>query len=413
MPSLPPALTPDGALLPAPALLLRYGELTLKGLNQDQFISRLRRNILRQTAPISPVRVERVYNRMLVFPERRSEQIARKLQHVFGLKSISPAWITAPTADAILPVARAVFLDALESLRGPHDASARTVTCRVETTRADKRFPIPSNVFDRQAGEHVLAGVSGVKVKLDDPELTLGIDIRAEGAYLFARRLAGAAGLPVGSSGRGLCLLSGGIDSPVAAWMMMKRGMWMSFVTFHSYPYIGEPSKEKVLSLARNLAQWQPNARTYVVPFTACQEAIRDGAPESYRTVLYRRMMQRIASRLARAHQLDALVTGESLGQVASQTIENMNCIASASTLPVLRPLVGFDKDDTIAIARRIGTFDTSNRQEPDCCTVFMPTKPVIHGDLALCEEFERNLPIDALVDAACAGVEIVDFEGE
>lgn len=400
-------------LPPAPALLLRYGELTLKGLNQDQFISRLRRNILRQTSTIAPVRVERLYNRMLVFPEQRTEQIARKLQHVFGLKSISPVWIAPPTPEAILPLARSVFLDALESYRATPDVGSRVVTCRVETTRADKRFPIPSNVFDRQVGEHALANVPNIKVHLDAPELTLGIDIRAEGAYLFARRLPGPAGLPVGSSGRGLCLLSGGIDSPVAAWMMMKRGMWMSFVTFHSYPYIGEPSKQKVLALARNLSQWQPNSRTYVVPFSACQEAIRDGAPESYRTVLYRRMMQRIASKLAKAHQLDALVTGESLGQVASQTIENMTCIAAASELPVLRPLVGFDKDDTILLARKIGTFDTSSRQEPDCCTVFMPEKPVIHGDLALCTKFEDALPIDALVDAACAGVELVDFEAE
>lgn len=408
-------MQPDSTALttlgPAPALLVRYGELTLKGANQDQFISRLRRNIARQTASIAKVRVERLYNRMLVFPEARSEQVARKLQQVFGIKSISPVWIAQPTPEAILPLARAVFFDALEAARAPGDE--RTITFRVETTRADKRFPIPSNVFDRDVGEHVLPDVRGVRVKLDDPELTLGIDIRAEGAYLFARRLPGAAGLPVGSSGRGLCLLSGGIDSPVAAWMMMKRGMWMSFVTFHSFPYIGEPSRQKVLALARLLARWQPNARTYVVPFTACQEAIRDGAPESYRTVLYRRMMQRIASKLARAHELDALVTGESLGQVASQTIENMTCIGAAGSVPLLRPLVGFDKDETITVARRIGTFDTSNRQEPDCCTVFMPDHPVIRGELALCEEFERDLPVDALVDAACAGVEMVDFEAE
>lgn len=403
--------TPPSGLGPAPALLVRYGELTLKGQNKDQFIARLRRNILRQTASIAKARVERLYNRMLVFPDARAEQVARKLQHVFGIKSISPVWIAKPTPEAILALARPVFLDALEAARGPGDQ--RTITFRVETTRADKRFPIPSNRFDRQVGEHVLPDVRGIQVKLEDPELTLGIDIRAEGAYLFARRLPGAAGLPVGSSGRGLCLLSGGIDSPVAAWMMMKRGMWTSFVTFHSYPYIGEPSKQKVLALARLLARWQPNARAYVVPFSACQEAIRDGAPESYRTVLYRRMMQRIASKLARAHELDALITGESLGQVASQTIENMTCIGAASSLPVLRPLVGFDKDETITVARRIGTFDTSNRQEPDCCTVFMPEKPVIQGELALCERFEAALPVDALVDAACAGVEIVDFEGE
>lgn len=392
---------------PAPALLLRYGELTLKGNNRDQFISRLKRNISKQTAPIARVKIERLYNRMLVVPEKRPLEIARKLQEIFGIKSISPVWRAPTQPEPVAELALAVMRDALGA------SSDRAATFRVETTRADKRFPIISTEFDRLVGARVLAAFPALKVRLEEPDITLGIDVRAEGTYLFARRMPGLAGLPVGSSGRGLCLLSGGIDSPVAAWMMMKRGMWMSCVTFHSHPYIGDASKEKVLALARVLSRYQPATRVYVAPFTAVQESIRDRAPESYRTVLYRRMMQRIASRIARDQQLSALVTGESLGQVASQTIENMTCIGAASDLPVLRPLVGFDKDDTIALARRIGTFEISNRQEPDCCTVFMPGHPVIHGDQASCEFIERELDVENLVAAAVAGVEIFDLECE
>lgn len=391
----------------APILLVRYAELTLKGQNQDQFIARLRRNILRQTAPIARVKVDRVYNRMLVRPEARAERVARKLQDVCGIKSISPVWETRPEPEAIYALASHVLDDALA------EHSGRQVTFRVTTTRADKRFPIPSNVFDREVAERILPGRTGIRVDLEEPELELGIDVRAEGAYLFARRLQGLGGLPVGSSGRGLCLLSGGIDSPVAAWMMMKRGMATSFVTFHSPPFIGDASKEKVLALARILARYQPDTRAYVVPFTAAQEAVRDHAPESYRTVLYRRFMQRIASRIAECWQISALITGESLGQVASQTIENITCIGAASSLPVLRPLVGLDKDETIALARRIGTFETSNRQEPDCCTVFMPDRPVIHGSREACEEIEAELPVAELVERALEGVEVHDLRAE
>lgn len=389
----------------ARALLVRYGELTLKGNNKDQFIARLKRNVVRQLEPVARVRIERLYNRMLVVPERRFDEVARKLQDVFGIKSISPVWSARPEPDEIERTALVALRDAL--------AGGPPRSFRVETTRADKRFPIESTAFDRRVGARVLAEFPGLKVSLEEPELTLGIDIRAEGAYVFARRMSGLAGLPVGSSGRGLCLLSGGIDSPVAAWMMMKRGLWMSCITFHSPPYIGDASKEKVLALARVLSRFQPATRVYVAPFAAVQEAIRDRAPEAYRTVLYRRMMQRIAARVAREQGLAALVTGESLGQVASQTIENMTCIAAASELPVLRPLVGFDKDETIALARRIGTFEISNRQEPDCCVVFLPARPVIHGELALCETFERELDVAGLVERAASGVEVHDFECE
>lgn len=398
-------LSAPAELGPAPALLVRYGELTLKGNNRDQFISRLRRNITRQVASISPVKIELLLSRMLVIPERRSDEVGRKLQDVIGIKSISPVWKAPLETEAIVALARNVLRDALTEF------GDRPITFRVETKRGWKGFPHTSTEFDRIVGDRVLTGASHIRVQLDDPDLTLGIDLRPDGAYVFARRLAGLGGLPVGASGRGLCLLSGGIDSPVAAWMVMRRGMWLSHVTFHSYPYIGEASKQKVIGLARELARYQPSARLYVVPFTECQTAIRDGAPESYRTVLYRRMMQRIGAQLCAKYDMKALVTGESLGQVASQTIENLTCIGAATELPVLRPLVGMDKDETITLARRIGTFELSNVQEPDCCTVFMPTRPIIHGRLDLCEQVESELDIAGLVERAMSAVEIVDFD--
>jgi thiamine biosynthesis protein ThiI len=223
----------------------------------------------------------------------------------------------------------------------------------------------------------------------------------------------GPGGLPVGTLGSVLCLLSGGLDSPVAAWMTMKRGCRVGFVSFHSAPYLGEGSRKKVLDLARALGRYQGRSRLYVVPFAECQEQVRDAAPEGYRTVLYRRMMQRIASELAERDRWQALVTGESLGQVASQTLENMTCIGAAASLPVLRPLLGFDKEETIEIARRIGTFELSNRPEPDCCTVFQPRRPVIRGRLDLCHEVEAAIGMESLCARAVEGVEVIPVEYE
>jgi tRNA uracil 4-sulfurtransferase len=350
--------------------------------------------------------VERQRGRMLVTPQGRAEEVAAQAARVFGVKSVSPAWSSAREPEAIAAVARAVFLDALERLP---QASPRTM--RVRCKRADKHFPMTSVEFDRWLGERVLAGVEGVRVQLDQPAIELGVEIRPEGVNVFAHRIPGPGGLPVGTQGRGLCLLSGGIDSPVAAWMSMKRGLAVNFVGFHSWPYIGEASRQKVIALARSLATWQSRTRLYIVPFAAVQLAIRERTPEGYRTILYRRMMQRIASRLAERDQYDVLITGESLGQVASQTLDNLRCIELASTRALLRPLIALDKDEIIAIARRIGTFEISNVQEPDCCTVFMPAKPVIRGEPGLCERAEAELDVEGLVSRAVAEVEILRIE--
>ncbi|MBK7642236.1 MAG: tRNA 4-thiouridine(8) synthase ThiI [Planctomycetes bacterium] len=387
-------------------VVVRYGELALKGGNRVDFERALVRNLKDALKRIAPVVIERQRGRLLVTPEARAEEIAERAARVFGVKSVSPAWGCPSDPEAIARLARAVFLDALAQLPRGVEPSMR-----VRSNRADKRFPMTSIELDRYLGDRVLGGIDGVRVQMDEPAIELGVDVRMEGVSVFARRIAGPGGLPVGTQGRGLCLLSGGIDSPVAAWMSMKRGLAMSFIGFHSWPYIGEASKQKVITLARSLCEWQSRARLYIVPFAPIQLAIRDRAPASYRTILYRRMMQRIASRISERDGQDVLVTGESLGQVASQTLDNLRCIELAASRSVLRPLVALDKEEIIAIARRIGTFEISNVQEPDCCTVFLPEHPVIRGVPSECERFESELDVEGLVSTAIAEVEILRIE--
>jgi thiamine biosynthesis protein ThiI len=389
-------------------VLVRYGELALKAGNRRQFEERLMANVRAALRHVTDVRMERRQGRLAVIPARRVETAARRLQDVFGISSISPARGVASDPEAIVAVARRALAEAVAEL-----APGERATFRVATNRADKRFPLRSADFDRHVAESILGGFPQLDVRLSDPRISLGIDIRPERTYVFARRLPGPGGLPVGSLGRVTCLISGGFDSPVAAWLAMKRGCQVDFVTFHSAPFIGEPARKKVVDLVRVLSRYQPRCALHVVPFADCQLAIKEVGREGYRTVLYRRMMQRIATALARRAGARALVTGECLGQVASQTLENLTCIGAAAGLPVLRPLIAFDKQETIALARRIGTHDLSAVQEPDCCTLFMPARPVIRGRIEDCESAEAQLDLAALVEQALAGTERLELASE
>jgi tRNA uracil 4-sulfurtransferase len=391
----------DGSLI-----LARYGEMWLKGKNRRDFERTLARNVRAALAGHPGLLVEREHGQLRVMVERRPEEALRRLGDVFGISSLSPARAVAPQLDAIVEVARTAFAELMQE--APRD---RRVRVRVLAKRSDKRFPLSSPELARRVAELILGPyVERIVVDLDHAEISLGITVRDDRAYVFAERRPGAGGLPVGTLGRAVCLLSGGIDSPVAAYLAMKRGCAVAFASFHSYPYLGESSKRKIERLVRALARYQPRNRLYVVPFTRIQVAIRDAAPEGYRTILYRRMMQRLAGRIAALERAGAVVTGESLGQVASQTLENLTCIEAASELPVLRPLIAFDKSETIAVARRIGTFAISSEPEPDCCTVFQPARPVIRGTLKLCAAAESGLDLEALSEEAMAGVEIVDL---
>ena len=383
------------------AVLVRYGELTLKGANRLDFENTLARNVRLALEPIVPVRLQREHARLLVFPEGRMEAVLQRLQQVFGISSVSPVWGAPCESEAIVECARRVLDDALLAI-----PPGETRRFRVLSRRADKRFPLGSMELDKLVAARIVQAGQPLRIDLDRPELVLGIEVRENRAWLYARRDAGPGGLPVGTLGRALCLVSGGIDSPVAAWMAMKRGCEVAFVTFHSPPYIGESAVHKVMDLVRVLGRWQRSARLYVVPFAPVQEALRDAGAESYRTILYRRMMQRIATHIAGLERAGALITGESLGQVASQTMENLACIEHAAGLPVLRPLIGFDKQETIAIAQRIGTYELSSVQEPDCCSLFLPRHPVLRGELATCEEIEARVDVAALVRGALAAAE-------
>jgi thiamine biosynthesis protein ThiI len=388
-------------------VLARYGELWLKGKNRGDFERALVHNARAALAGIDPeARLEREHGLLLVRPSRRAGDVARRLQDVFGLASLSPARSTVSEPEAIAALAGEVLGEALEGRpRG------RRIPFRVESRRSDKRFPLTSPELDRFVAERLPAGhFERLEVDLTHPELVLGIHVRSEASYVFAERMGGAGGLPVGSVGRAVALLSGGIDSPVAAWMAMKRGCEVVFLSFHSYPWVGEGFERKVERLVRALGRFQPRSRLVLAPLAEIQARVKERARPPYRTVLYRRFMQRIACRVAREERALAVVTGESLGQVASQTLENLTCIQAAGDLPVLRPLIGFDKHETIALARRIGTFEISIENEPDCCTVFQPDRPVIRGRLADCVEQEALLDVEGLVASAFSARRALDL---
>ena len=384
-------------------ILIRYGELALKGGNRTFFEKQLVDNIERATRSLAKVKVYRERGRMTAVlksnPER-VEAVARRMQEVPGIASLSMCIGAEANPDVLSNIVNTELLARLEFALEP-------VTFRIHSRRADKRFPMTSVELDRYIAERLPESLWGkLNVQMKHAELEVGVEIRDDRAFVYFERLPGLGGLPVGSLGRVACLLSGGIDSPVAAYLAMRRGCRVMFVAFLSPPYIGAGTRTKILSLVRKVGRFQARNEVHFVPFTAIQEAIRDLAPPPYRTVLYRRMMQRIASRIAWRNKGRALITGESIGQVASQTLENIACIEAAAKMPVLRPLIGMDKLETIEIARRIGTLDISNLPEPDCCTVFMPPAPVIRGRLSECEAAEAAIDIDALVKAALDGTE-------
>lgn len=384
--------------VPPPSFVIaRYGELVLKGRNRHFFEKRLVRNVKEACRDISRLVVEREHGQLVLKPDERPLEVARRLQTVFGIIGISPAWEAPHDPEAIAALGKALVGEAVQDR-----AEGAPIAFRVLTRRADKRFPLTSMQLDRFVAERVFeAHGDRLRGEMRSPELTLGISVRNERVYLFAQRMTGAGGLPTGSIGKAMALLSGGIDSPVATWMAMKRGLQARLVTFESPEFLGRAPEEKVRRLAAQLARWQPFTRLYHVPFSEVQLAVRDRVPEKYRTVIYRRMMQRIATKLAEANDAGGIVSGDSLGQVASQTLENLGAIASATSLPVLRPLICMDKQETIEIARRIGTYGISIESVPDCCSVFQPDAPALRASPERAQRAETELDVDGLVASA------------
>lgn len=362
----------------------------------------LEQNLRRSLADREGLRIQRIRGRALVRADCGAEALIEPASKVFGVVSLSPA-VEASREPAALTAT--VLETTAEALQRDYPGT-EVVPFRVRVNRADKSFPMTSMALEKELGAKLLDHFPRLSVDLTAASLTVEVDIRGEGVWVFARRQAGPGGLPVGSLGKGLCLLSGGIDSPVAAWMAMKRGIRVEFISFYSFPYVGPQLKEKLLRLIEGLTPWQPQALLHMVPFTAYQEQIRDLCPSRYRTVLYRRAMQRIACKMAWRRRCRVLITGESVGQVASQTLENLTLIQQAGDLPVIRPLVCFDKQEAIALARKIGTYEISKLPAEDSCTVFQPEAPIIYGRHEEVEAAEAGLDLDTLTAEAVRGTE-------
>lgn len=373
-------------------ILIRYGELALKGKNRDQFEDALARSVKSVLRSFFKIKVRRSYGRMYVELHGEDAQaVMERLKRVFGISSFSPTIQVEQDADVIKE-------KALELIR---QLQPEPKTFRVETRRADKRFPIGSMDMNRLVGTHILRNLPAIKVDVHQPETVVYIEIRAEGTYISCETIPGPGGLPVGSAGKVMLLLSGGIDSPVAGWMVMKRGVTLEAIHFHSPPFTSERSLEKVRDLAHKLTKWGGTIRLHVVPFTDIQTAIRERCPSDYLITIMRRFMMRISERIARENQALALATGESLGQVASQTLESMNTINDVIDIPILRPLIALDKTEITTISRRIDTYELSILPFEDCCTIFTPKNPVTRPKPYMAARFEEKLDVDAMVEDA------------
>ena len=380
-------------------ILIKLGELVLKGLNRRSFEDKLQANIHRRLHPFGQFRVYTRQSTTYVEPKDDSCDVRgayEALKKVFGIAGLSLACPCEKDKDAILTTAKE-FLD--ERLR-----TAKTF--KVETKRADKTFPIPSIQLSQYVGGELHEAYENLEVDVHNPELTVYVEIRDYAAYVHANPEPGAGGLPVGINGRAVSLLSGGIDSPVASYMIAKRGVALEMVHFFSYPYTSPEAKEKVLDLARLLTPYCGRLTVHVVPFTAIQEELRRSCPEELFTVIMRRFMMRISEAVAKRCGAKALVTGECLGQVASQTMEAMNVTGAVVNLPVLRPVIGMDKEEIVQIARKINTFETSILPYEDCCTVFTPRHPRLRPLPGEVEAAEAKLDIEAMVQAAVDGIE-------
>lgn len=377
-------------------ILIRYGEIALKGLNRNYFINLLVHNI--RAALGEGARVKKVQGRIIAEVEESERDAAiEKLRHVFGIVSFSPA--------VVVESDQAVIEETVREAVGALDFN----TFRVRAKRADKTFPMNSQDFAAHLGGVILRHVPDIKVDLHNPDVTVWVEVR-EQTYVYHEFIKGPGGLPVGCSGKTGLLLSGGIDSPVAGYMMAKRGLRPTAIYFHAFPYTSERAKEKVLSLARILSQYTGRLKVYVVPFTDLQLKIIELCPERQITILIRRYMARIAEAIAEKEELGSLTTGESLGQVASQTQESLLVTNEAAHLPVLRPLIGFDKQEIVELAQKIGTFETSILPYEDCCTIFVPKHPDTRPKLEAVKESEKALEDIApeLIKKAVEDAEIV-----
>ena len=379
-------------------ILCKYGEVILKGANRSDFEAKMLKQLRQRARRIGNYKI--FYSQSTVYIEPLDDdaidnidEMFYQAKHVFGFVGVSRAFACEKNMDAILEVVKNDLCPRLFGYK----------TFKAEAKRSDKKFPLKSPDIAAEVGGVVLSTVKGIKVDVKNPDITVRVEIRENEAYVHAGQEKGAGCIPYGSSGRGLLLLSGGIDSPVAGFMMAKRGVQLEAIHFESFPYTSERAKEKVLELAKILTNYTMRLRVHVVSLTEIQELLRDNCEQDYFTLMLRRYMMALADKLAKDEECQALITGESLGQVASQTIQAIGVTDPMTSLPVFRPCIGMDKEEIITVSRNIGAFETSIQPYEDCCTVFTPrhprTKPVLEKVVAQ----EEKLDFNALVEEAYA----------
>ena len=385
-------------------ILCKLGEVVLKGLNRRSFEDKLIANLRRRVAKCGNWRIYSKQSTIYVEPAGEGcafDAAFDACRQVFGVVAVSRALPCEKSVQAIIETAKTYLRDELSTAK----------SFKVESKRADKSFSLTSIQLSQQVGGALHQAFPNLEVNVHDPELTVFLEIRDDAAFVHGPAVPGAGGLPLGMGGTAVTLLSGGIDSPVSSWMMAKRGVLLEPVHFFSPPYTSEAAKEKVLQLARELTPWVGRMRVQIVPFTEIQEEIRRNCPEDFFTLIMRRFMMRLAQMCAEEIGAKALVTGECLGQVASQTIEALRVTEDVVSLPVLRPLIGMDKEEIVRLSRRVGTFDTSILPYEDCCTVFTPRHPKTKPHLDEVREAESVLDVEALCRRAMDGREFVKIK--
>ncbi|MEY8440000.1 tRNA uracil 4-sulfurtransferase ThiI [Anaerotruncus colihominis] len=378
-------------------ILLKCGELALKGLNRHTFEDVLVKNCRRRIESLGTFEFYKAQSTIYIEPRGADADLdgaVERLTRVFGVAALTRSAVVEKNFDAIRAQAPGYLAGALETAN----------TFKVEAKRSDKSFPMKSPELCTELGAVLLEAFPHLTVDVHQPDITVYVEIRERGAYLHTDQIRGAGGLPVGTSGRAMLLISGGIDSPVAGYMMGKRGLEIAAVHFVSPPYTSAHALEKVRTLCKKMAAWCGRVRLFVVPFTETQLAIRDRCPEDVFTIIMRRCMMKIAERLARENGCGALITGESVAQVASQTLDAIACTDAACTMPVLRPVIGMDKDEIVKVAYKIDTFETSILPYEDCCTVFTPKHPKTKPRLGYVLEAEEKLDGGALLESAFEG---------
>lgn len=383
-------------------ILCKYGEITLKGANRSHFEHLLKNELTRRTAQFGKFKIYYIQSTAYIEPLEETCDITgayEAAKNTFGVSAVSRAIELPKDMDAILKAAGTVFMPYLSGVR----------TFKVESKRSDKRFPLTSPEISAEVGAAILEAAGGaLRVDVHEPQVCVRVEIRDFAAYICAGQERAVGGMPIGSNGKGLLLLSGGIDSPVAGFMMAKRGVRIDAMHFESFPYTSERARQKVLDLAAKLAGYAGEIRVHIISVTHIQEVLRDNCDEDYFTLLLRRFMMRLAERTANKFSCDALITGESIGQVASQTMKALLVTDSVVNMPVFRPVIGMDKEDIVKISRKIDTFETSILPYEDCCTVFTPAHPRTQPEIYKVENEEARVDVVALEEEAFATLETV-----